>query len=96
MTDGATYRDHLIAVESAGMDTGELEPLPIPPGADELFALFWQLRRAAGSNGMAPNAISFSEVGAWQALTGVTLTPAEVDILLSMDNAALAAFSESK
>ena len=96
MPDGATYRDHLAAVEASGIDTGELEPLPIPPGADELFGLFWQLRRAAGTNGMSPNAISFSEVGAWQTLAGVTLTPTEIDLLLSMDNAALAAFQDFK
>lgn len=94
MPDGATYRDHLAAVEASGVDTGELDPLPIPPGGDELFTLFWQLRRSAGTNGMSPNAISFSEVKAWQDLAGVTLAPTEIDLLLAMDNAALVAFSE--
>ena len=96
MPDGATYRDHLAAVEAAGIDTGELEPLPVPPGSDEILSVFWSLRRAAGSNGMAPNAVAFSELLAWQTLTGVVLTPLEVDLIFAMDGAALAAFSEAK
>jgi len=96
MKDGASYRDHLIAAEKGGADTGELDPLPIPPGSDELLSLFWQLRRTAGSDGMSPSAISHSEVIAWQTLAGVDLTPFEADLIFQLDAAAIAAFSEFK
>lgn len=94
MADGATYADHLRALEISGVDTGELEPEPIPPGYEELLHLFWQLRRIAGGNGMSANAISCSEIFAWQQLSEVTLHPAEVDLILALDNAAIAAFAE--
>lgn len=45
---------------------------------------------------MSPNAISYSEIIAWQTLSGVQLDPFEVELLFVMDNAALAAFSEKK
>lgn len=45
---------------------------------------------------MNPIAISYSEILAWQALTGVRLEPVEVDLLFVMDHAALAAFAEKK
>lgn len=77
------------------MDTGELDAPDLLPGSEEIFSLYWQLRRAAGSNGMAPNAIGFRDIVAWQELNDVRLTPAEVDWLFEMDSAALAAFAEA-
>jgi hypothetical protein len=83
-----------MAAERAGIATGELDPPAIPAGSDVLISLYWQLRRAAGSNGLSANAIAFSEILAWQKLSGVELTPDEVDVLFEMDAAALAAFAE--
>lgn len=96
MPDGAAYRDHLRAAEAAGVDTGELDPAPIPPGSDEILSVFWRLRRIAGSNGIAPNSISFSEVKAWQELNRVELTPFEVDLIFLLDEAAIVAFAEGQ
>lgn len=95
MPDGATYREHLAAVERAGQDTGELDPLPTPLGCEELLATFWQLRRSAGGDGMSQKPITHSEVLAWQQLQRVELEPMEVDLLFAMDNAALTAFAEN-
>lgn len=95
MPDGATYREHLAAVERAGQDTGELDPLPTPPGCEELLEMFWHLRRRAGENGMSPNPITDVDVLSWQKLRHVELEPMEVDLLFAMDNAALAAFAEN-
>ena len=94
MPDGARYIDHLRAVEAAGIDTGELTVEAPPRGFEELLNLFWLLRGSAGSNGMAPNSISCAEIHAWQSLSGVKLWPVEVDLILALDNAALAAFAE--
>ena len=84
-----------MAAERSGVSTGELDEEPLPAGCELLVELYWQLRRAAGSNGMGHAAISFSEIAAWQSLSGVALTPAELDLLTDMDASALAAFSES-
>lgn len=81
-------------VERGGVDTGELEPPPLPPGCSEVYELFWQLRRQAGSNGMTHNAIKFSEILAWQTLTGAVLDACETDLVFAMDNAAIAAFAQ--
>jgi hypothetical protein len=93
--DGATLRDHLLAAERAGIDTGELTPPPIPPGGEQILDIYGQLRRSAGSNGMAPNPVTLHDVQAWQALYGVTLEPAEIDWLFDIDVAVLAAMAES-
>ena len=94
MPDGSTYRDHMLALERSGVDTGELVPPPIPPGFEELVDAFWQLRRCAGSNGMTAGSITYSDLLAWQQLYRVELEPLEVDLLFSMDIAALAAHAE--
>lgn len=96
MADGATYREHMLAAERAGRDTGELDIRPIPSDCDQVLETFWALRRSAGSNGFAANAISFGALADWQRLYGVQLEPMEIDLILAMDSAALAAFAEKK
>lgn len=93
MPDGTVYRDHVLALECKGVDTGELTPPPIPAGYEDLLELFWELRRQAGSTGMAHIPIACSHVLAWQSLLRVQLTPDEVDLIFKLDAAALAAFA---
>lgn len=94
--DGSTRRQHLLAVEARGIDTGELVPPPVPSDCRPLLQTFWELRRAAGSNAFGKNPITYSELAAWQSLYGVQLQPFEVDLLLHMDRAAIAAANESQ
>ncbi len=94
MPDGSTRRDHLRAVARAGIDTGELDPPPVPSGGDEIITVYLQLRRSAGSNGMGPNGITLHDVLAWQTLYGVTLDPVEVDWIFDIDAAVLSALAE--
>lgn len=94
MPDGSTRRDHLRAVARAGIDTGELDPPPVPSGGDEIITVYLQLRRSAGSNGMGPNAITLHDVLAWQTLYGVALDPIEIDWIFDIDAAVLAALAE--
>lgn len=93
--DGATLRDHLLAAERAGIDTGELTPPPIPPGGEQILDIYGQLRRSAGSGDMAARPVTLHDVQAWQALYGVTLEPTEIDWLFEIDTAVLAAMAES-
>lgn len=96
MPDGATYRDHMLAAERAGRNTGELDPRPIPSDCDQVLETFWALRRSAGSNGFSANSISFTEIVHWQTLYGVQLEPMEIDLILAMDGAALAEFAKKE
>ena len=41
------------------------------------------VRRSAGSNGFAPNAISFGAMADWQRFYGVHLDPMEIDLILA-------------
>lgn len=94
--DGATYRDHLRVAAQAGMEVPELDPLPVPAGCEGLLQAFWRLRRAAGSNGMAPNPITFESLVAWQEVHGVRLTPWEVETVVDLDVAALEVIREQQ
>lgn len=94
MPDGSTYREHLLAVERTGIDTGELVAPDPPPGADALLNLFWTLYQSAGSTGFGKAAIKSVDIVAWQQLVGVTLLPSEVDVIFFLDNVAQAATAE--
>jgi hypothetical protein len=90
MPDGATKRDHLLAVERVTGETpDDLKLLPIPAGMDGLWSTFLQLhpRRAPGMNG--PAALTPSDLLAWQQLYGVEFTPFEVETLFALDDAAV-------
>ena len=88
-------RDHLLAAERAGIRTGELDPPPLPAGGGQILDIYGQLRRSAGSNGMAPNPISLHDLLAWQQLNGVALRPEEIDWLFDLDVAVLACIAEN-
>lgn len=91
MPDGATRREHLMIAAASGCDIPELEPMPVPRGCIELMEVFWRLRRAAGSNGMGPNAITFEAIHAWQAMNKCPLTPWELETIEQLDAEAMAA-----
>lgn len=90
--DGSTLRAHL---QAEARVTGEPDPrlLVRPPlGGEQLWAAFSALA-AARPMGMAAGAVPMSEIAAWQALHGVRLSPWEVETLIAMDHAALAAMA---
>lgn len=91
MGDGTKLADHYRAVAAMGVAVPELEPPPVPAACQALLAAFWQLRQAAGSNGVGPASITHQSVAAWAGLYGVTFTPWEVETLFVMDAAALEA-----
>jgi hypothetical protein len=94
--DGTTERDHLVAYQRAtGKTPDELHVPPVPAGTQALWAAFCDLNaaRLPSSNG-AVSAIALSEIAAWQQLHGVELVSWEVDSILAIDQAALAALSE--
>jgi hypothetical protein len=61
-----------------------------------LWHSFLELHQARGGNGFGPNALSFSEIEAWQRLTGRCLTPWELNVMLALDRAYLASIPAPK
>lgn len=76
---------------ATGSAPPELIPLPIPPGGSAIWSVFLDLNSRRGNNGMGPSPIALADVVAWQQLMGVDLTPWEVETILHLDAAALAA-----
>ena len=96
MPDGATLRDHYTIVARSGRHVPELDPLPAPPACGDLLDAYWQMRQAAGSNGMGPNSITYEALAAWQNVFGARLSPWEIETLLALDSAALTAIREQQ
>jgi hypothetical protein len=81
-------------LESAGV---ELEPEHVEPElwdqGGEILEIFWQLHAARGG-GFGPNPISFSDLTAFQSLTGFRLSPWLVDQIRMLDNLYFKAYGE--
>lgn len=79
----------MAVARSTGRVPPELVQTPVPAAAAALWEAFASLSGTRpGGMGMAP--ISFTELAAWQALNGVSLTPWEADTLIEIDRAARA------
>ncbi len=83
-----------VQLESVANQTGivpkELDtPLP-PDRVMYLWLWFQQLSRRRGS-GFGPSPLTFSEVAAWAMLTGYIVSPAEVEVLMLLDDLYLTA-----
>jgi hypothetical protein len=88
--DGSTLREHLQAAAAAGAGVDALLQRRLSPACRALWNVFAELS-ATRPAGMQHGAVPHSEILAWQQLSRVSLTPWEVDTLLAMDRAALAA-----
>ena len=64
---------------------GYPDPPELEPGSDHILLWFYQLnaQRQASFSGAA--AFSFSDIKAWQELSGVIVRPEEVSAILEMD-----------
>lgn len=56
---------------------------------------FWELHRSRGNSGWGPLAISWAEIQAYTALTGLTLSPWVIDQIRNLDRLYLSAFAAS-
>lgn len=92
--DGSTLREHL---QSGAAQTGRADPrllAEVPPAGSVLWQAFIELASARPSTMGGAGAIPPSELLAWQTLQGLRLSHWEVETLLAMDRAALAAMAE--
>ena len=89
--DGGTLRDHLLSVQR---QTGFRPEQLNQPDFPETLRLPWRYFRyeliGARSSGMGITPISYTEIEAWNRLTGAEITPVEVRIVKALDNKYLA------
>lgn len=83
--DGATYREHLKAVEEmTGITPQELTTVEVSHIIMYLWEWFLDLNSTRQS-GMGINAISYSEIKAWCELVGISLSPYEIRVIKLLD-----------
>lgn len=64
----------------------ELACPPCPPSLTYLWATFYRLSNRRGSNGFGVNPITWSELDAFTRLSGVRLTPWEIETVEMLDD----------
>lgn len=69
--------------------------MEIPECVQALWSTFVQLS-ATRRTGMGPSAITLTDIEAWCRLSGVRLSPWELDTLLAVDAAMLKSATEAK
>ncbi|KWV17132.1 phage tail assembly chaperone [Xanthomonas translucens] len=72
------------------------EPSPVvevPEEAAHVWAWFWLL---SGRRRSGPEALNYAEIGEWQRLSQQDVLPAEIDMLVAMDDAYLRAVREDQ
>ena len=93
LPDGSTNLQHLQAAAAA---TGRADAAllhQVPSCGAALWDAFCEI--ASGrQGGMGPQPVPSTEIEAWQRLSGLRLSPWEVDTLRLMDRAAVAVLSE--
>lgn len=67
---------------------------PLPKVISPIWNAFIAMHDARGSNGHAPNAITWQDIAAWQQVSGNALTPWELDTIRAIDGVAMAAFAK--
>jgi hypothetical protein len=68
----------------------ELTGPPMPESCAHVWRWFIELSAARGSNGWGPNAIRYTDIAAWSALTRTIIQPMEVRVVLHLDHIYLA------
>jgi len=90
--DGATEREHLLSVErQTGRRPAALDGPELPVDGAHVWYWFLELSAGRGSDGFGPNQIAWLDLLAWTTLTGAIIRPAEVEAIMALDRAWLAA-----
>lgn len=79
--DGVPFGEKMRALGASVLDQAP----PCPPALAHVWEWFQSLNTGRTGSGFGMNPLTFSEISAWCALTGNTLTPWEVDLLKTLD-----------
>jgi hypothetical protein len=94
--EGGTVLDHLKAVErSSGVTpTFLLNGPALPKGCEQLWRTFSELHACRGSNGFGPTRITYTDIDAYQRVTGRRLRQWELEAIRAADAAYLEKYAE--
>lgn len=68
---------------------------PRPPGLDYLWRIHGRLASRAGSNGFSANPITYPDMEAFMRLSGIRLTPFDVEMIEDLDTVRRAALADA-
>lgn len=92
MEGGSTRRAHLAAVADRSPEAiAELTGPPFPEALRHVWNVFAELDAHRGSTGFGPAPIGWVDLYAWCAMRGCRLKAPEIDAVLRLDHARLAA-----
>lgn len=88
--------DHLLRAEEASGKTPQmlLDAPACPAGCDELWTIFNELHSCRGSSGFGPQRITYTDLDAFQRVSGTKLQPWEIDAIQRADRAFLSDWAE--
>jgi hypothetical protein len=94
--DGEPLINHLLAIqERSGQTPQALLDAPVcPAGCEELWRVFSELHSCRGSTGFGPMRITYTDIDAFQRVSGTALQPWERDAIRSADAAYLNDYAE--
>lgn len=95
VTDGVSVREHLeLVAERTGELPEQLANAPeCPTGVAQLWADFLELHTSRSSNGFSVSRITWRDIGDWQNVRGVVLSPWDIDRINALDNMWLTEFA---
>jgi hypothetical protein len=70
------------------------DPEPLPVGGERLWSLFYDLSNARGTGFSGPEAISWADIQAYNAMAGVEIERWEAAAIRALDNAYLTECAE--
>lgn len=93
--DGSTVIEHLLSIEERTGQTPQvlLDAPHCPAGCEELWRIFGELHSCRGTTGFGPMRITYTDLDAFQRVSGTTLQPWERDAIRKADNAYLADYA---
>jgi hypothetical protein len=88
--------EHLLAAERQTGRTPQmlLDAPPCPAGCEELWRIFGELHSCRGNNGFGPVRLTYTDIDAFQRVSGVKLQAWELEAIRRADAAFLADWSK--
>jgi hypothetical protein len=93
LPDGSTEREHLVAAARQTRNWAALALPPLPAGCSFIWRAFNEISYGRPSQG---GPVPPSEIEAWQRLSGVRLSPWEIDTVHELDRLALRIHAENE
>lgn len=96
--DGAPLRAHLESAAQQGSKeaAARLVGPELPAEIAHVWDWFDELHSARTSNGFGPNALTYSEIEAWNRLTAREVRPFEVEAIKRIDDVYLTLYAQQK